>query len=283
MSREPDRLLMRLEIQTVPSGTPKGASPLLFVHGAFLSAWCWAEHFLPWFAARGHASYAVSLRGHGDSEGRDNLHDHGMADFAEDVNRAADRVVEETGREPVLIGHSMGGMVVGRVLATRAAPAAVLMAPVPPYGLAWPSLELAWRNPFLFHQVSLIHGGGGGGGHFADPETTRQVLFSRDMPKDQSLAHHLRMEDESGRARLDMMGFDLPFPTRGGDVPLLVQGAAQDVFFPPHMIHATAAMLGAEVEMIPRMAHAMMLDVRWKSSAERLGVWLARHGLAERV
>ncbi len=27
--------------------------PLLFVHGAYVSAWCWEEHFQPWFAHRG--------------------------------------------------------------------------------------------------------------------------------------------------------------------------------------------------------------------------------------
>lgn len=26
--------------------------PLVFVHGSFHSAWCWAEHFLPFFAAQ---------------------------------------------------------------------------------------------------------------------------------------------------------------------------------------------------------------------------------------
>jgi pimeloyl-ACP methyl ester carboxylesterase len=36
-------------------------TPLLFVHGAWHAAWCWAEHVLPFMAARGYASYAVSL------------------------------------------------------------------------------------------------------------------------------------------------------------------------------------------------------------------------------
>lgn len=45
-----------------PAGAAR-STPLLFVHGAYVAAWCWAENFLPWFAARGWAAYAVSLSG----------------------------------------------------------------------------------------------------------------------------------------------------------------------------------------------------------------------------
>ena len=38
--------------------------PLLFLHGSAHAAWCWAEHFLPHFAAAGYDAYALSLRGH---------------------------------------------------------------------------------------------------------------------------------------------------------------------------------------------------------------------------
>ena len=38
--------------------------PLRFVHGGYCDSWCWEPHFLPWFAAQGYPSYALSLRGH---------------------------------------------------------------------------------------------------------------------------------------------------------------------------------------------------------------------------
>ena len=41
----------------------QAAPPLIFVRGSFHGGWCFASHWLPWFAARGHASYSVSLRG----------------------------------------------------------------------------------------------------------------------------------------------------------------------------------------------------------------------------
>lgn len=37
--------------------------PLVFVHGSYHAAWCWAEHWMPFFSASGYDCYAVSLLG----------------------------------------------------------------------------------------------------------------------------------------------------------------------------------------------------------------------------
>jgi len=64
---------MKIELITrKPDDKPKATS-LLFVHGKWHGAWCWDEHFLPYFAAYGYDSTALSLRGHADSEGREGL------------------------------------------------------------------------------------------------------------------------------------------------------------------------------------------------------------------
>lgn len=35
--------------------------PLVFVHGSFHAAWCWAEHWFPFFSEHGFDCYALSL------------------------------------------------------------------------------------------------------------------------------------------------------------------------------------------------------------------------------
>ena len=58
---------MKLDlISRYPETTPE-PTPLLFVHGSFSDARVWDENFLPYFARRGYAAHAVSLRGHGRS------------------------------------------------------------------------------------------------------------------------------------------------------------------------------------------------------------------------
>ncbi|XP_024028894.1 uncharacterized protein LOC112093830 [Morus notabilis] len=37
--------------------------PLVFFHGSYHAAWCWAEHWLPFFSNSGYDCYAVSLLG----------------------------------------------------------------------------------------------------------------------------------------------------------------------------------------------------------------------------
>jgi len=83
----------------------EGEPPLLLAHG-----WC-CDHtyFAPQFehfAERGHRVLAVDLRGHGES---DKPHQrYAMQDFADDLAWVCRRLELA---KPVLVGHSMGGIV----------------------------------------------------------------------------------------------------------------------------------------------------------------------------
>lgn len=67
-----------------PPVTPH-PTPLLFVHGAWHGAWCWNEHFLPYFADKGYLAYALSLRGHAGSPPTKPLSLNGIWDYVADV------------------------------------------------------------------------------------------------------------------------------------------------------------------------------------------------------
>ena len=114
---------MQLEVITHEPDSAPRATPLLFVHGMWHAAWCWAVHFMPYFAQHGYVSHALSLRGHGASEGRERLRTTSLAEYMADVAQVASQFEQP----PVLIGHSMGGMIVQKYLESHQAPAAVLM------------------------------------------------------------------------------------------------------------------------------------------------------------
>ncbi|KAF0139870.1 MAG: lysophospholipase [Rhodospirillaceae bacterium] len=126
--------------------------PLLFVHGAYTAAWVWDEYFLSFFARQGYDVHALSLRGHGSSAEAGTLRWTSLTDYAADLNQ----VIRRLGGTAVLIGHSMGATVVLKCLQTQRMPAVVLMAPVPVDGLLEASLLLAWRDPTLFWDMSLV-------------------------------------------------------------------------------------------------------------------------------
>ena len=115
-----------LEVIDKGSVTESHPAPLLFVHGAWHAAWCWDEHFLDFFADRGFRAVAVSLRGHGAST---SVQASELVFSSPTMSTMYARQSTARFRDPVLIGHSMGCLVVHKYLETVPAPAAVLMAP----------------------------------------------------------------------------------------------------------------------------------------------------------
>lgn len=254
-----------LEVLSYEPRGPRAAAPLLFVHGAFTAAWCWTEHFLPFFAERGFAAHAVSLRGHGTSDGRAQLDWHSINDYVDDIAET----VAGLDAMPVLVGHSMGGLVVQKYLERARVPAAVLMASVPPQGLLSASLQFAMQTPDLLRDMNGVFAGGK-----ASVENLRQVLFSQPIGIDALQRYHRMMQPESQRALWDMAFFDLPQRWRMSVPPLLVLGAELDALIPARFAEATANYYGTQAEIFPGMGHGMMLEAGWEKVARRIADWV---------
>ena len=99
----------------------------IMIHGAFCAGWAF-EAFREPFEARGWTVLAPDLPGHEPGGGVAGL---SMSDYARSVVRLCEGLPEP----PVLIGHSMGGLVC-QLAARRVKPAALaLLAPSPPWGV----------------------------------------------------------------------------------------------------------------------------------------------------
>jgi len=263
---------MELEIiQHQPKVTVK-PTPLLFVHGKWHGAWCWEEHFLPYFAGRGYACAALSLRGHAGSQGRERLRWNSIQDYVEDVEQAA----AQMDAPPVLIGHSMGGFITQKYLeAHPETPAAVLLTSIPPTGL--------WRTTFhlLRHRPLVVFKVLGTLSLYPTIETTRLArwaLFSPDMPDSLVEKYHRQMGDESFRAYLDELGINLVQPKKV-NTPLLIIGAQDDQVISPRMVEKTAQAYATQAEIFPGIAHDVMLESGWERVAARILDWLGERGI----
>lgn len=255
-------------IVRTPTDSPVFATPLLFVHGAYTGAWCWDEHFLPYFAALGHSCYALSLSGHGASRRRQPLDSFSIADYVTDLAE----VIAELPQPPVLIGHSMGGMVVQKYLERAAAPAAILLCSVPPQGLMGSALGLMFAKPGLLSDLNRILGGGQ-----PHPASLRDALFHQPIDDETLMRYYRKCQPESHRAIWDMTLFNLPHPTLMHRPPMLIMGAEHDHLIPPSQVRMTAATYGMEAEIIPDMGHGVMLEQDWRRVADRIAEWLPRH------
>ena len=258
---------MTLEILTREPRGPRIETPLLFIHGAYLGAWCWAEHFLPWFARHGYEAHALSLRGHGASPGRDKLHVASLDAYVDDVLSAA----EQLSRPPVLIGHSMGAVVAQRAARRCNARGMVLMAAVPPHGVGGSMLSLALRDPPLFFALNALQFGG------ADVSSLRRVrdyLFSASLTEAEVSRYLRRTQQESQRALVDLSWPQHFWIAPSIGVPALVIGAEKDAFFPTAMIEEAARFHGVAPRIFPSMAHVMMLEPGWQDVAMHIHAWL---------
>ena len=262
---------MHLEvISRQPAATPR-ATPLLFVHGASHAAWCWDEHFLPYFAEHGYSASALSLRGHGSSEGQERLRWWRIRDYVADVRQVA----ESLPAPPVLIGHSMGGFTVQKYLERYNAPAGVLLASAPVFGMFPLDWRLLTQHPLLFLRVNA--------GMYVlpvlnTPQRARQYLYTAVTPNEIVQRTAERMQNESYAALLDMTLFDLPRPRRVR-APLLVLGGTEDGFFTPRETRITARAYGTEAVLVPHSGHNLMLEPTWQTTADHILTWLAERGL----
>lgn len=245
--------------------------PLLFVHGGYCDAWCWLPHFLPWFAERGYAAHAMSLRGHGASPGHETLFITGLDDYAADVEQVAAGLPSA----PVLIGHSMGAAVVERILATRPIHAAALLSPIPPGGLLPMAARLAAEKPDYLMQLM----------HFNPSRLTSHVLeslrpfyFSDDVAPAVLAEATRHLCSESPRALLDLsLRLHWQLPERRGTA-LFVLGAEGDRICTPDDVRATARHHGVDAAILPGLAHMLMLERQWEQAAGAILRWLGSIG-----
>jgi non-heme chloroperoxidase len=261
-----------LEILAAPAAyTRPGMPPLLFIHGAYTAAWCWAEHFLPYFAQAGFNCQALSLSGHGASRRRDHLDSYSVDDYLNDVAEVAALLPVP----PVLIGHSMGGFVVQKYLEQHPAAAAVLMCSVPPQGLAASAFGMLFSRPNLFVDLNGLMNGS----HVA-PGSLQEALFAQPVSMD-DLGRYVRLvQPESHRAIWDMMLLNLPniqrviehLPRQRDD--LRVMGAELDMIIPASLDEMTARSYGVDTTLYPGMGHGLMLERDWQIVAQDLIEWL---------
>lgn len=259
---------VQVHFHSAQVATPgQGKPPLLFVHGGYSHAQCWAVNFIPHFQALGYDCYAVDLSGHGASPGRDQLNEFGIDDYVADLAAAVNALPEV----PVLIAHSMGCLVSQRYLEQGQARAVAFLAPVPPTGTGGTASRFALSQPEFFRELPNAVNG------TADEATLRtmaRVYFSPAMPAEDTLAFLPLIQPESDRAVAEMVAAPLRLARHRPHIPALVMGGSEDQVFPPSMLCFTSATWNARMVVIAGAGHMLMLDPQWPDAAAALDDWL---------
>lgn len=245
----------KLELLEVQPDRDLGKVPILFVHGASHAAWCW-ENWMQAVASAGHPAYAVSLSGHGGSPGR--LIGSSLRTYVADVLRTAASLPSQ----PLIVGHSLGGLVVQKAIARYPARGAVLVAPIPARPGVGTLASIARRHREDAAKIMV------GGSLPMRPE----YLFNRLSPEDAGTLAS-RCGKESPAAQFQVL-LHLPAEPPKGGAPMLVMGSPNDALVPISDIRNTATRLGAELIEFPGIGHDMMLDGGWEEPAEAMLDWI---------
>ena len=257
-------IIKDLEVYSCLPAAPSARPPLLFIHGAFAGGWMWADTFMPSLAAAGYPCYALSLRGHGGSAGREHINWYSVAEYVDDVASIVDWLPEK----PVLVGHSMGGFIAQKFLEHHEAPGVALLCSVPPQGLIASQFHLLFQKPHLFMDLNNIMDG-----DHSDSQTLREALFAGEVDEAMLAVWMGRMQSESHRALWDMSVFSLPNLHAMHRPPMLILGAEHDVLVPAFLVQATGHTYGLPVHIFRNMGHAVTHEKEWPLVAGMLQSW----------
>ncbi len=263
-------LSMHLELIHAAARGQRKPVKLLFIHGICTAAWVWQISFLPYFAGLGYDSYALSLRGHGGSAGREKVRQFGLGDFASDAGWA----LEQIGGPAVLIGHSLGGAVIQNFFKRGGkAAGAVLFCAVPPHGLMRAAAVMLAQNPGLANELrnAFLRGI-----KLADLDIVERGLFAHAPSPELRELLFKRMDDVAEEASRQAMGWTPFAPLPWGMPKLLVMGCERDHFVPPDDVRLTAIYYGTRSVIVKDGAHAIMMDRNWEEAAAPLADWLQR-------
>ena len=230
---------------------------LVFVHGMSHGAWCWEEKFIPYFEAKGYTCLAMNLPGH-EEIGSSKAISYSVNDYV----KALGAFVDKLDSPPILIGHSMGGMIVQRYLKTGKAKKAILLASVPPSGVLFPSLRTLFHYPGAIPYLLQ--------GNLLKACQKYAKLFFNDNPLLE--VYKPKLCAESFWAYL---GLFIPVRHRI-DCPVMVIGGSADGLISVDEFQQTAKHYQAPIEIIESGSHDLMLDEGWEKTAEVMEGWITK-------
>ncbi len=260
--------------------------PVVFIHGLWLHADSWG----PWMDVFGDAGYepsAPSWPGTPDTveaarASADSIAGKGIAEVVDHYTR----IIGDLPAEPIVIGHSFGGLVAQLLLSNGSAAAAVAIDPAPIRGVLYlpPSAlrvaSIALRNPANRNRAISL--------------TAEQFRygFANAVSADEAATLYARWAIPSpGRPLFEAATANfLPHSPAKADTrkadrgPLLVTAGGRDHTVPPAISRATVRLYGkshavTDLRQFPDRGHSLTIDSGWREIADGSLSWLKGHSL----
>lgn len=253
------------------------ADTIFMIHGMWGGPWCW-ENYQRMFEADGYRCVPTTLPYHDmDPQGVPDprLGTTSLLDYA----IALEREIGELGTNPILMGHSMGGLLAQMLASRRPARALVLLTPASPAGIL--ALRPSVIRSFWSTQTTWAF--------WKKPirQTFGEAAYStlHLLPAKQQKETYDRFVYESGRTVFEI-GYWL-FDAQGASrvdeskvtCPVLVVAGSQDRITPASIVRRVARKYGvvSTYKEFENHAHWVGAEPGWEDVAEYVSGWLRRH------
>jgi pimeloyl-ACP methyl ester carboxylesterase len=251
-------------------------TPVVFIHGMFMTALCW-EEWVPYFEAAGRPSIALEWPGreaavaelrarHPDPE----LGDLRLSDVVEDHVAAIEKMAEK----PVLVGHSMGGLIVQLLLQKDVAVAGVAIDSAPP------SAVFTTQPSFLKSNWPMINPLEPGREPHMITFDEFAYAFANTLPvEEQRVAYDRYAVPESREVPRDSIGHAGHVDFRAPHPPLLLIAGGKDHIIPVELNrsnfkHYHDSPSVTELKEFPDRDHLTITEPGWVGVADYVLEWL---------
>lgn len=251
-----------LPLDTLDVESPRGA-PVLCLHGLFAGSWVY-EQLLPLIAERGHPAAALSFRGHPPAPPIPSIGRTSIAAYCHDAAEAAKAL-----DRPIVIGHSLGGLVALLLASRNLVRAAVLVSSAPPHGIPVMTLPLLLRMPrylpaLLFSRAFLPR-----------PHDLDALVLNR-VPASERERVRIRFVPDSGRAARQAALGTSDADLSATRTPLLVVSGDEDRFVPLSVARRIAQRYDAPLHIARGHGHFLFGEPGWETHATAILDWIGQ-------
>lgn len=237
--------------------------PVLFIHGSFVTHLTY-RNWMEEFAKQGWYCVAPAMRGR-LGIGPERARGVTIKDYVADTLK----VIDTLDQLPIVVGHSMGGLVAQKIAELGKCRAAVLLSPAPAGMLTAQPVALPALIPMfpkIIAGIPLLPASGG----------CARLVLNR-VPEENRAAIHGALVHESGKVYREMVFGTFKVDASKVHCPVYVVGAEEDRVVSPALCKQTAERYNAELRIYAGHAHWFLQEPGWEKIAGDTAMWLERN------